>query len=206
MSRPRSRYGVRIGLAALAVAGVLAVVRPWTIVPIESAPTRTFDAERYVNDIWDARALPAAERSAVELEAFMQGPGAASGGTAPRAVFVKGRAVVAEIDRRSRVGQARLILPWAKAGQSAALQIGPVFRGTAVRDALDFIRFTDFVNQLEFAAVSNALNARVERVLQSVELDGLAGREVTFVGAVSTANPAVLDIVPVRLQVTGGAR
>ena len=37
----------------------------------------------------------------------------------------------------------------------AAIQIGPVLRGTALRDALEFVRFTDFVNQFEFAGVAN---------------------------------------------------
>ncbi len=83
--------------------------------------------------------------------------------TATRAVFVKGTATVAEIDRKSRIGLARLRLPWAKDGQAAAIQIGPVLRGTALRDALEFVRFTDFVNQLEFAGVANALNDRVDQ-------------------------------------------
>ena len=46
---------------------------------------------------------------------------------------------------------------------SATVQIGPVIRGTALRDAVSFIRFNDFANQFEFAAVSNALHERVLR-------------------------------------------
>ena len=75
-------------------------------------------------------------------------------------MFVKGTATVADVDRKSRIGLARLRLPWATDAQTAAIQIGPVLRGTALRDALDFVRFTDFVNQLEFAGVANALNDR----------------------------------------------
>jgi predicted lipoprotein len=125
-----------------------------------------------------------------------------------RAVFVKATATVVGIDRSSRIGLARLRLPWAKDGQpAAALQIGPVLRGTALRDALEFIRFTDFVNQLEFAGVANALNDRVVKdVLGAVNVDALAGREVAFVGAVPVSGGAVLEIVPVRLHEAGGAR
>ena len=38
------------------------------------------------------------------------------------------------------------------------LQIGPVIFGTALRDSLPFIHFGDFVNQIQFAQISRALN------------------------------------------------
>jgi predicted lipoprotein len=122
-------------------------------------------------------------------------------------VFVKGTAIIADVDRKSRVGLARLRLPWAKDGQAAAIQIGPVLRGTALRDALEFIRFTDFVNQLEFAGVANALNDRVVKdVLGAVDADEMAGREATFIGAVpATSAGPTIEIVPVLLQIAGGA-
>jgi predicted lipoprotein len=190
--------------------GLLAILQPWTVVPIQSETARTFDAGDYVTSIWDSRVLPAAQDSAIDLQAFMTGGAGTTdtAGNSRRAVLVKGTATVAEVDRSSRVGLARLRLPWAKDGQAAAIQIGPVLRGTSLRDALDFIRFTDFVNQLEFAGVANALNDRVMKdVLGAVNVDELAGREVTFTGAVSatTAGPTI-EIVPVQLRVAGGSR
>ena len=41
---------------------------------------------------------------------------------------------------------------------TVVLQIGPVMFGTALRDALPFISFGDFVNQIDFAEVSRAFN------------------------------------------------
>jgi predicted lipoprotein len=41
-----------------------------------------------------------------------------------------------------------------------ALQVGPVMRGTALRDAVGFIQFDQFANQLQFADVANQLNER----------------------------------------------
>ena len=38
------------------------------------------------------------------------------------------------------------------------LQIGPVIFGTALRDSLPFVHFGDFVNQIQFAQISRALN------------------------------------------------
>jgi predicted lipoprotein len=205
----RAGRRLRVGLAIAIVAGLLAILRPWTIVPIQTTTGRTFDAREYAASVWDSRVLPTAESSAVDLQAFMQGQeGSAAGGGHPaRAVFVKGTATVAEVDRHSRIGLARLRLPWARDGQAAAIQIGPVLRGTALRDALEFIRFTDFVNQLEFAGVANALNDRVmTNVLGAVNVDELTSHQVAFVGAVSVAAGSTLEIVPVRLQMAGGAR
>jgi predicted lipoprotein len=216
MTSNRSRRALRIVVVAAIVAGALAILRPWTVVPIHTTAERAFNADGYVASAWSDKVLPAAHVSAIELQTFMENggllrsvrlqPDVAEG--ARRAVFVKATATVADVDRKSRVGLARLRLPWAKDGQAAAIQIGPVVRGTALRDALEFIRFTDFVNQLEFAGVANALNSRVlTDVLGRVNVETLAGREITFVGAVATSTSgSTLEIVPVRIQVAGGAQ
>lgn len=211
MTRKRSRRALTWGLAIAVVGALLATLRPWTVVPIETTAARAFDPERYVASIWDSRVLPAAHGTGLELQTFMAAGAvgaAATDGRQTRAVLVKGTARIADVDRKSRVGVARLQLPVAKDGKTAAIQIGPVLRGTALRDALDFIQFTDFVNQLEFAGVANALNERVlSDVLSRVNLDDVAGREVTFIGAVPvSAAGTVVEIVPVQLQVAGGAK
>ena len=199
MTAAGPRRGLRAGLALLVAAGIVAFLRPWTVVPIHTATSSAFEPARYVASIWEARVLPTAAANAIDLQAFMQGQANAG---AVRAVFVKGKAKVADVDRGSRVGLAHLALPWATDGR-AALQIGPVVRGTALRDALDFIRFTDFVNQLEFAGVASALNDRATAVLGSSP-GVVAGAEVTFVGAVPvSASAQRLEIVPVTLAVEG---
>jgi predicted lipoprotein len=193
---------VKVAVAIVFIAAALAILRPWTVVSNRTASARTFEPASYVASIWDSRVIPTAERSAIDLEAFMQG-GASTGTT--RAVFVKGTARVVDVDRASRVGLARLKLPWQKNGRGAAIQIGPVIRGTTVRDALDFIRFTDFLNQLEFAGVAGALNDRVLKTVLHSPLN--AGSEVTFLGAVPNSTTAeTVEIAPVELTVAGAAR
>lgn len=193
---------MKIAVAILAVGVVVAVLRPWTVVPTRTAVAPAFEPAGYAASIWTSRVLPTAERTAVDLQAFMQGN--VPTGTA-RAVFVKGTARVAEVDRASRVGVARLALSAGGDGQ-AVMQIGPVLRGTALRDALDFIRFSDFVNQLEFAAVAGALNDHVVTTVLPAAIDLAAGAEVTFVGAVPVSSARTLEIVPVTLTVAGATR
>lgn len=194
---------MKAAIVVVVLAAALAILRPWTMVPIHTTTARTFDAGGYVASIWDARVLPAAERSAVTLQALVEGQVSATA----RALFVKGTARVADVDRASRVGLARLAPPGPAGRRQVALQIGPVIRGTAVRDALDFIRFTDFVNQLEFAAVAGALNDRVLTTVLAPAAGLAAGAEITFVGAVAvSASSDVFEVVPVSMRIGGGAK
>ncbi|MFO7694990.1 MAG: DUF2291 family protein [Vicinamibacterales bacterium] len=196
--------------AALAV-GALAILRPWTIRPIQTSQPAGFDADAYIAEAWP-RVLDEAERTALEIQAARSAAAAQRSGGAPlprRPVFVTVTGVVTEVDRRSRVGVAHV-----RAGTGSpalvAVQIGPVIRGTALRDAVRFLRFTDFANQSEFAAVSNALNDRVLRdVLAGLDAASLQGRTLTVIGAASFAGEAddrPIDLVPVRLRVEGDGR
>jgi predicted lipoprotein len=198
-----------IGVLA-AVVGVLAVVRPWTVRPLQTAAP-AFDATTYVEQAW-TRIVAEASRNPIDVLAARESAAGLGRSGAPgrKSVFVKATGTVTAIDRRSRVGLARLRVASGPVGE-VAIQIGPVIRGTALRDATSFIRFNDFANQFEFAAVSNALHERVLRdVVGRLDLDALTGTPVTVLGATTlqagTPADAVLDIVPIQLQIAGGAR
>jgi len=123
---------------------------------------------------------------------------------------VRVNVTVTAIDRQSRVGLARVRLEPGARGE-VAIQIGPVIRGTALRDATSFIRFNDFANQFEFAAVSNALHERVLReVIGGLDLDAVKGKSINVLGATSLQAGApgdvALDVVPIQIQAAGGAR
>jgi predicted lipoprotein len=196
-----------LGLLAVVV-GALALLRPWTVRPLETtAPA--FDAAGYVEQAW-ARIVAEASRTAVDVLAARRSPESVEGPGAPgrQSIFVKATGTLAGVDRRSRVGLARVRTADGPGGE-LAVQIGPVIRGTALRDAASFIRFNDFANQFEFAAVSNALHERVLRdVVGRLDLDALTGTRVTVLGAttIRSGTPAgdALDIVPIQIQPAGG--
>ena len=76
--------------------------------------------------------------------------------------------------------------------------------GTALRDAVGFINFSDFNNQLDYADVATRLNDRVRTdVLAQLPEDrkALEGVKVTFSGAFSALIPGTAMIVPVTLEV-----
>jgi predicted lipoprotein len=193
--------------AWLAASLLLSSCVPWTVRPIEKdggpSKDRAFDANAYVESIWDSKVTPAVA-GAADLAGLLRGKRE----DLPAAFLVKGAGRVLRVDTASRTGLMLIDLAPYDGRPDAALQIGPVLRGTALRDALPFIQFSQFVNQLEFARVGNALNDRVwKRALAKLPKDGLTGATATFAGAASrpTAN-GLIEIVPVQLTVARESR
>ena len=86
-----------------------------------------------------------------------------------------------------------------------ALQIGPVVFGTALRDALPFVSFGDFVNQIDYAEVSRVLNDKaISAARGSLDFTHAAGRTVTFAGAATAPSGGTpLTVTPASLSLGG---
>jgi predicted lipoprotein len=191
--------------AWLAASLMLSSCVPWTVRPIEkqgapSAADRAFDAKAYVDAIWESQVMPAVSSGAADLAGLLRGRPE----DLPPAFLVKGAGRILNVDTSSRAGRMLIDIEPYDGRADAAIEIGPVLRGTALRDALPFIQFSQFVNQLEFARVGNALNERVwKTVLASLPREGLAGAGATFTGAASRpAADGIVEILPVQLTVT----
>ncbi|ODS52911.1 MAG: hypothetical protein ABS36_15750 [Acidobacteria bacterium SCN 69-37] len=181
------------------IVGALAAVwllvdRPWTVRPIRSAESAgPVEARQLVDEMWTSRVVATIEADAVGPAAFVEA--ARAGGARTGAVSASG--IVRSVDTTSRVGLALVDVDPVDGRPDIAVQIGPVIRGTAVRDVLPFVRFTDFANQIEFAAVASALNDRVlSDVLADMAIEALPGRRVRVTGAASV-DPADADALPV---------
>jgi predicted lipoprotein len=184
-----------------------------TVRPIESKDDargpQDFDAEAYVASLW-SEDLPAALDQAVDLGEFLPvfetGPEAAGEtwgrreGSGPLHVIVKGSGRVAEVDTSSRSGRARVEIETPGGPREVVVQIGPVLQGTSIRDALPTVSFDQFVNQIQFADVANALNTEVEtRLLATLEPEGLVGHRVHFEGMTTVGDPPLV-VTPVQLE------
>ncbi|MBO0903520.1 DUF2291 family protein [Jiella sonneratiae] len=83
------------------------------------------------------------------------------------------------------------------------IQLGPVIRGTALRDAMPFINFTDFRDQIEFAKLANALNDVAHGRLSLPESDP-TGETAHFEGVFTLRGDAAsIELVPTKLTIGG---
>jgi predicted lipoprotein len=210
------RQGGRPILWALAACLSSGACKPWTVRPIQDSAasgTRSdapFDAAKYVDAIWDTKVVAAVNATAVDIGSLPATPVERTDTNRPdsrRVVLVIGTARVADVDLKSRVGLAYLDLPGVQTAKTA-IQVGPVLRGTALRDALPFVRFSDFVNQIDFAAVSSELNARALRsAIGGLDPASLKGKTVSCSGAATIVGGApVVEITPLSLRVEGAER
>lgn len=78
------------------------------------------------------------------------------------------------------------------------LQIGPIFKGTALRDSLNCIQFSDFDNQMEWSALSNEIAQRIKTtVLDAYDMETILGKRVSFTGCFTLDSSKTLKTMPV---------
>jgi predicted lipoprotein len=176
---------------------------------------KSFQADQYVAAEWDKQVLPAYEKDAVDfgtvlgaLQADRKSAvvryGVKKEAGAVTYIFkVRGNATVVKYDNSSRNGVLRVSMEPSGSKQGATLQVGPVIVGTIIRDSLDFIRFTDIGNQLQFADLANQLNARMTKdSVATIDLATIAGKRISFLGCFALDEDQGLDnivITPVKI-------
>lgn len=147
-----------------------------------------------------AKGLPVADLR-IALAGGLEAAGTAHGnkGSGEGAAWnfaVKGEGMVVEANLTSRARKAMVDVD----GDGAAdltLQLGPVIKGTSLRDVAPFYRFGDFRDQIEFAKLARALNDRASAALVVPEGD-LVGKTVSFSGTVdlkAATDPWLVTVV-----------
>jgi predicted lipoprotein len=192
----------------------------FTVVPIQeakieqpqgSASNKGFDKVAYVDGIWESKVLSTVQKNAVDFsqlytelrlnqDAASQKYGNKVGG--PYNFLTKFEGKVLSADTSSRVGVIKVETLTSNGAAVLTVQVGPVVQGTAIRDALGFIAFNDFVNQLQFADVADELNTRaLQNALNNTDPTTLVGKTVDITGAFTLDNIDDLVITPVYLTV-----
>jgi predicted lipoprotein len=198
----------------------LTACKLWTIRPLEEKPqtpiaaAQQFNAAAYVDSIWQSKVIPTMLEKAVDLTAVLSALDAdpeeakkrySSGDAGGAAHFiVKGEGRVSRVNSGSQNRAISISLPGYKGKTEVALQLGPAFRGTSLRDAVGFIQFNQFVNQLQFAEVGAKLNDRVAtEVIKDFDLTTAQGKQISFHGAFTLSDRSKILITPVRLDIGG---
>jgi predicted lipoprotein len=174
----------------------------------------SFDPDKMVASMWATKVIPYFEQKAGPFVAVRDlaakapdeagakyGYRAKADGT-PWTLMVKidGTIVAADTDSRA----ATLGVDASGQGKpGATVQIGPAMRGTAIRDALDFVSFNDFTNQIDFARFGKSFNVYVNRnTLEKLPREDLIGRKITLTGAFAldaTGAPPLLTPVEITI-------
>lgn len=210
-----SRRAALVAMLAVSVAGCKIL----PIVSKEDAAAQKFSGTDFVGKLWDSELLPVVRDKAfpieeviAAIEAGLDKAGPTYGHRpaeegSPWSFIVKGTAVIKEKNTTSRAGVALIEVPSPKGPIPVAIQIGPVIKGNSLRDAMPFINFQNFTNQLEFAEVGRAFNARMLTELKPA-FDALAaGQSIAFTGTFSLNTPSdKILLTPVLIAPAGGAQ
>ena len=216
----RGSGGVKLAATIATVSAALWFLHPWTVRPIDGVSANGGDPAARVDRDWSSTVRPALMASAVDVRAVVDALRASPGSARARFgradgaggwyVVVRGTGRVLSIDRISAAGVARIDLAPYDDREDLSLQVGPVIRGSALRDATDLVPFNNFPNQLAYADAANALNARAFRDVLERAVSTLGpGQLVTFVAAGTTDAPEgsqLAGLVPIDLSVEGRGR
>jgi predicted lipoprotein len=159
---------------------------------------KTYDVE--LLPLIAAKALSVADLRAA-LGAGLEAAGVAHGnkGSGEWAAWnfaVKGEGMVVEDNLTSRARKAMVDVD-GDGNADLTLQLGPVIKGSSLRDVAPFYRFGDFRDQIEFAKLARALNDKASAGLVVPEGD-ITGKTVSFTGTVdvkATTDPWLVTVV-----------
>lgn len=173
-----------------------------------------FNAGDNVAGIWESQAIPDLTGRAVELGGFLTEAngdlnsladkyGKYSMGTSGELSYVvKAEATVQEVVTDKKAGYMVVTVDGYSGPEVIKLQIGTVFKGSAVRDSLSFISFEDYKNQVDYAAVSQSIHDVIQKnVIDTLDLPSLVGKQISFTGCFTVNKATELLITPVQLTV-----
>ena len=208
-------------LAVLALAAAFCrVTIIWDAPASAGAEANLTVAERYCLENWDSKMLPAILEKATDageiLTAAKQDLSAAGlkygtreNETSAWNFSVKGEAVVVNIENAEKASKIRLAIDLVPADGTAdaLIQWSSVIKTNAIRDSVGFLKLDDFANQVEFAELTKAFNARIQQdLITKTNATALKGKTISFTGCVALtkfAEAKDAEIIPVQLQEVG---
>jgi predicted lipoprotein len=215
-SATRTRIPRWIWLVAGALLLLLLIIKPPFVLKPLARSGSTVEAPeskgaQFSDKVWDSKVLPVIQEKAQDIVMIVQeirtDPAAAGEkygrreSTNPYSYMVKGSGKVLEVHTESQAGTVVLEVPGLS--EKIALQIGPVVRGTALRDATGAAPFDQFTNQLDYADVSKEMNRRaVKEAFAKIAPSSLADKTITFFGAF-TFDPrakGLILVTPVKVE------
>lgn len=169
--------------------------------------------EQQVSEMWDAKVLPYLEAKAGDFKSVseaartnVEAAGVTYGNkekqaSSPWTLVVRLTGKIVAANTESRAGSIDVDAD-GDGKADARVQIGPVMRGTALRDCLDFVSFNQFTNQIDFAQFGKAFNLHVDKTVTSkLPRNQLVGKSVQVLGAYPVVGGSELPLVtPAKIE------
>lgn len=174
-----------------------------------------FNAADSVEAIWISQAIPDLEANSVELSQLLaeckgdlksvakQYGRYSMGDKGELSYIVKGKGKVVEVNRDKKAGFMLIQLDgYADGPKKVKIQIGPVYKASAIRDCLSFIKYEDYTNQVDWAAISQSIHDVVSKdVIAPNKVDDAVGKEVEFLGCFTVDKQDEMLITPASMTV-----
>jgi len=174
---------------------------------------KTFNAAEDVEAIWASKAVPELKENAVDLKTLLTEAGGDLKSTAAKygrysmgdkgelSYIVKGEGTVTEVNREKKAGFMTLKLADYDGPIVVRLQTGPVYKGSAVRDTLSFIKYEDYKNQVDWAKVSQAIHAAIDKeVIEKLDMNTMEGKTISFTGCFSVTGNKEILVTPIEIE------
>lgn len=124
-----------------------------------------------------------------------------SSGSLNYAIHASGQ--ISEVNVEKKAGDV-VVRPDGYEGEvKVMLQIGTVYKGTAIRDYLSFINVNDYGDQIAYAQLAKDFNAYVaENVADYEQLSAAEGKNIEFYGCFNYDNDSELLVTPVEVTIS----
>lgn len=150
--------------------------------------------QQVAEESWDSKVMATASQHALDWPTAKQKSATVAEGKS-ESVFVKAAGTVTAFNHTNERERS---LTFSVNGEPVTVQLGPVIRSNAIRDAADF-NFEDFTNQVQYAQLTRALNRHAVKLLPQVD-ESWVNKPVSVVMAVSLKTNQVDEVIAVTLK------
>lgn len=171
-----------------------------------------YDPNAAVAKDWDAKVVPDITRRATDFNLLRDAVAADADAAGQKYGYrdktsdgpwnfpTKLRGTIVSVDTSSSVGTVGVDTS-GSGKPDVIVDIGPTVLGTALRDSLDFVSFSEFKNQIDYARYGTALNAyAAEHVMKALPRADLKGRTIMVTGTFSYDGTSDQpEVVPVAI-------
>ena len=169
-----------------------------------------FDAKAYVENLWEPKIIPTISKEAQDITLILdelfknqeitEEKYGGRSGTGSYSFMIKGTGDITSLNTASRVGTLSIQLE-KQYDSEIFITLGPVIKKDSIRDAVKFIKFNDFVNQLDFADVSRVIKVRVlNEIIGPLNLKEITGKKINFEGAITFDRNDKIYITPTNID------